>query len=281
MNFKNFFLFLVIVLAALGWRMYFDPRSDFKGSARVANDDSSSGSGTHADTNAPPSETDLNRASSPASRIPAAIKKDSAFNLSGLKNILKKYDRQAEWFVDKTSSGLVTAISGGLIHEDLSTPEKALSLGRKIAKAIGVNPDQIVLSESHMPATADTRSITLKQEVDGHPVWGGEMNIFTRRSDGAVYFITNEARNLSEVDTKLTYDAKAAEEAAQHFHSGKVFEIEKVLEKPVIFSEDGHSGELCWQVQVKILKPKFEKRLIFISSRDLRMVKSVNLVHRN
>lgn len=284
MNFKNFFLFLMIILAALAWRIYSDPRSEIKNrmmGSEAADKDSSDPAVASAATQAPSAEAPLHQSTSPASRIPAAVKKDSVLDLGALRSILKKYDRQAEWFVDKTRSGLVTAISGGLIREDISTPDKALKLGRKIAQAIGVNPDQLVVSEEHLPATSDTRSITLKQEIDGYPVWGGEMNIFTRSSDGAVYFITNEARGLSEVDTRLTYDSKAAQEAAQHFYSGKVFEIEKILDKPVIFSEDGNSGELCWQIQVKILKPKFEKRLLFISSRDLRMVKSVSLVHRN
>jgi hypothetical protein len=216
-----------------------------------------------------------------AASVPAARETAAAKDFAELRSYLKGADPQAEWYLMQARQGYFKSFSGGLIHEDISTSEKALAFGRKIAVMVGVDPQQLIPAESSLPETADNRSMRLQQSVAGYPVFGSSMDIFTRKSDGAIYFLGSEIKPLNQVETRVASSYEMAKNVVSALYSGKTFSFVREDSQPVILVTEAGQGELCWQIEIKITRPLFEKRLLFLSTNDLRVLQNLSLSVKN
>lgn len=226
-----------------------------------------------------PTEQSEGSAKSPQRGVAQA---QSHSKLEKLQKILKSFDSEAQWLVNQGPQGQVTTISGGLIRVDLSTPEKALIFARSVGQAIGLKPEQLEISQSSLPETPDTKSIRVVQKFEGYEVRGAYLDLFQRKKDGATYFITNEALPLNDVDTRIQRTLQEAQDALVELYPNQTVKVERSLPEPLILNVGPEKGELCWQIQVQITgAQKLEKKLLFLSAKNLALIHSQNLLHRN
>lgn len=200
-----------------------------------------------------------------------------------LEEFLKRLDSQAQWRVNKTDTGRVVAISGALIqgHSDSpKAPEGLLEFARQIVERTGVPGEQLRLSTVVLEDTPETIARQFDQEIEGHRVFGGYMKIFTRKVDGAIYYIANETRHIGEVDFRVRYAGPEASQMALRAYQGKnEVAIESLAIKPVIYPDQAlKQGELAWEVILLISRPLFDRRHLLISARSGQILKDVSLV---
>ncbi len=200
-----------------------------------------------------------------------------------LEKFLKELDPNADWRVNKTDTGRVTAISGALIQgqsDSTEEPEGLLKFAQQIAELTGVSGAQITVSTTRLEDTPETRAHQFDQEVEGYKVFGGYMKIFTRKSDNAIYYIANETRDVGEVDLRIKYTGpEAAQIALRAYSDKKGVVVDSVSGKPVIYPDQAiKQGELAWEVIVSIAGPLFDRRHLLISARSGQILKDVSLV---
>lgn len=219
---------------------------------------------------------------------PAAVKKSEARrstaatqDLSNLRAFLQAADPQAQWFLTKTEQGELQSFSGGLIKEDLSTDEKALAFAQKIAELTGIEARQLSLSGKSLPETVDTRSIRIQQSYENYPVFGATLDLFLRKNDGSLYFVGSELKRLQSVETRISSTYAAAKNRVAETLVGMTFSFGEETPSPVLLALSPGAAVLCWQIEVKITKPLFEKRLLFLSSDNLQILQSRNLSIKN
>ncbi len=226
-------------------------------------------------------ETELsktNQVTAPA-RQAASVSSEIKNNVVDLDQWLKKIDKDVKWRVNRNDKGRVLAISGGLIKKDLSSNEKALAFAREVAEQTGVTGQQIVLSNELLPTTEDTKAMQFDQEIDGYSVLGSFMKVFTRQSDGAVYYIANETMPLNQVDTQINYSLNQAQETVLNkFKSKQGVKIESATEKPVLYPMGSHHAELVWQMQVGIQGPLLDRRDILVSAKTGQIVRDITMI---
>jgi hypothetical protein len=200
---------------------------------------------------------------------------------TALTQYLKSADPRAEWFLNPSPDGQIIAISGGMIHEKLDNRENSLAFGKKMAGFLGINPDQIALADSNLPSTDDTHSVRFQQKIEDYNIWGAEMNVFIRNKDESIYFITNEARPISDVDLRINHEIGEAQIAVRRLFPNRGIKIISSAEKPVVIPTGSSQGKLCWQIEVTLNQPRLERKVLFLSVQDLSLVRSDNLQIRN
>lgn len=211
-----------------------------------------------------------------AASVSSDVKNHSVTNLD---EWLKKIDKDVKWRVNRNDQGRVLAISGGLIKKDLSNNEKALAFAREVAEQTGVSAQQIVQSNEVLPATEDTKAMQFDQQIDGYSVLGGYMKVFTRQSDGAVYYIANETMPLQQVDTQINYSLNQVQETVlEKFKTKQGVKIESSGEKPVLFPMGPDHAELVWQMQVGIQGPLLDRRDILVSAKTGQIVRDITMI---
>ena len=223
----------------------------------------------------------MNVASAGASpALPAPRNVAQVGDKDSLEQFLKKLDGKAEWRVNKTDSGRVTAISGALIAGHSDSPEKLQEFAQQISEVTGVPGHQIVPSKTLLQDTPETEARQFDQEVDGYKVFAGYMKIFTRKSDGAIYYIANETRDVGQVDLRIKYTGPEAAQIAVAAYAEKIGVVaESVSPKPVIYPDQASgNGELAWEVVLRIERPLFDRRHLLISAISGQILKDVTLV---
>ena len=219
----------------------------------------------------------------PSGVAPAArnvAQASSSRKAESLDQFLKKLDPKADWRVNRTDTGRVTAISGSLIQGYSESPEKLQEFAQQIAELTGVPGQQVVPSSTKLEDTPQTEARQFDQEVDGYKVFGGYMKIFTRKSDGSIYYVANETRDVGGVDLRIKYSGtEASQIALQAYSDKKGVVVESVSSKPVIFPNQalGH-GELAWEVIIHIDRPLIDRRHLLISASSGQILKDVSLI---
>lgn len=196
-----------------------------------------------------------------------------------LNQFLARFDKKAEWRINRGDNGQVIAFSGGLIEGISQSPEKELAFAREFAELTGVSGDQVIVSETKLEQTPYTEARQYDQEVGGYQVFGGYMKIFHRKSDGAVYYVANETRNVGDVDLRIRYSFADAKAAALRQHANKTgVVVENNPSKPVIYSSGPGHGELAWEVLIRIQGPLYDYRHLLVSAISGQILKDITLL---
>jgi hypothetical protein len=198
-----------------------------------------------------------------------------------LEEYLKRSDSVADWRVHRDALGRVTSFSGGLIRINIQTPKKAYEFLREISPLLKLDPDQMVYSQNQLPANPDSPAHKFEQTYDRYTVFGREVILFSKNSWEGVYYVTNEAVPLTDVDTRIAFNIEDAERAVIQKMKPQEVIIEKSGSQPVVVVQDPPQGILCWQIQVRVRKPSFQRRLLLVSVRDLQFVRNIDLLVKN
>ncbi len=230
-----------------------------------------------------PNSIKVSSNSTPSAGASISRKTAQSTEPDSLDQFLKSLDPKADWRVNRADSGRVTAISGALIkgHSDSpEEPEGLLKFAQQIAELTGVPGHQLAVSATVLEDTPETTGRQFDQEVEGYKVFGGYMKIFSRKSDGAIYYIANETRDVGEVDLRIKYTGpEASQIALRAYHEKQGVVVESLATKPVIYPDQAlRQGELAWEVILLIKGPLFDRRDLLISARSGQILKDVTLV---
>lgn len=196
-----------------------------------------------------------------------------------LNQFLARYDSKSKWRINRTDDNRVIAFSGGMIEGISDSEMKELAFAKEFAETTGVPGDQIIQSETKLEQTPYTEVRQYDQEVGGYLVLGGYMKVFHRKSDGAIYYVANETRNVGDVDLRIRYsfaDAKAT--VLQRFAGKTGVVVENNPSRPVIFSERAGHGELAWETLVRIQGPLYDYRHVLVSAISGQILKDITLI---
>ncbi len=196
-----------------------------------------------------------------------------------LEQFLKRLDPKADWRVDKIETGRVISISGSMIKGYSETPEKMLSFTQTIAQLTGVPAQQMVLSDQQPDSPPESKITKYDQMVGDYKVFSSYIKIFTRDSDGSIYFVGNETRDVGTVDLRIQYNFQDVKEVAlQRYANKRGAIVENSPTKPVIYSSVSGQGELAWEVVVFFEGPTFGRQHLLVSAASKTILKDVSLV---
>lgn len=192
---------------------------------------------------------------------------------------LKSFDQNANWRINRNDQGRVLAVSGGFIKKNMNTNEQALAFAQEFAEQTGVPAKQIVTSMQTLPSSEDSKVMQFDQEIDGYPVLGAYLKVFTRQTDGVVYYITNETQAFADISTEINYSlSQAQEKIAQIYSAKKGVKIESLGEKAVLYSSIPHQAELVWHLQVSVEGPLLDRRDVLVSAKTGQVVRDLTMM---
>lgn len=211
--------------------------------------------------------------------LPTTALAVSAGKPKDLESFLVAMDPAGERFVSRNDNGRVTQISRLSIKGQSETPERMLDFARTVAEYAGTPPEQVVPSPTQLEDTPFSKAKQYDQEYEGYEVFGGYMKVFTKTSDGSVYFVANETKDVGDIDLRIKYSFEEAKSIALNKYADKDGEsVTNNPSKPVIFNIRPGQSELAWEVQVQIQGPLFDRRHILISATSGMILKDITML---
>ena len=123
--------------------------------------------------------------------------------------------------------------------------------------------------------TGLVRSLDVRQQVDGLPVYQGHVSVMGRVDDGAAYIINNSLKKIGEFSKDIRVNHRQAETFLQSRYPGASV---KVLTETVVFA-DGAITELGWVAEVNSSRDTSEQDLslqIVVSAQSGEILYSEN-----
>lgn len=193
---------------------------------------------------------------------------------------LKKWNPKGKWNFTRSPDKRVTTVSGSVLPGAGESVNSAMSLAQDIIEGLGIASNELIEGSEHLKsADGEIEAYHFDQSVEGYVVDNGYIRTFIRPTDKAVYFVTNEIRDIGDVDTRISYRAQEAQAIALGLFKGKTGVVVDVFhDKPMIYNVRPGYSELVWKMEVKIAGPLYDRRLVMISTSSGRVVLDQSLL---
>jgi|GEM_PF-6944832 len=189
---------------------------------------------------------------------------------NSLERRLKEWDPKAPWKVRRENESLVRAISGGVIPAKGADIQSVQSFLEELGDSLGVSTKEL---SPPTRRTFDVENIyEAKQVIQGYEVDGAFVKVFSRRSDGAIYYLASEMKVVNHPLLRKDLDLAAARNVVAPRFAGKSFEIEGSDSvqgaNPRIYVKDEKYSELVWVFIVKVTAPTYDRRMIYVGAQS-------------
>jgi hypothetical protein len=195
-----------------------------------------------------------------------------------LSEFLKQKDPSAHWMVHRNEMGVVTQISGGKIRLKDSSLRGTLEFAKNLMDSMGLDGSTIEPSRNKVPETESSRGFEFIQKVQNYEVDNGYIKVFFNKEDDSIYFVTNETKNLGEVDLRIDYRLNDAKKIALKKHSDKQgVSVAEAPRDPVVYNVSFGKSVLVWKIALEIKAPLPDRRLLLVSADDGSVVSDISL----
>ncbi|OQW46596.1 MAG: hypothetical protein A4S09_05295 [Proteobacteria bacterium SG_bin7] len=171
------------------------------------------------------------------------------------KDFLKTYP--GKWLFKRVEKGQLNYITGGNIPERGRSPQSVREFVNEISPLLEVSPNEIT-DPKIINRTDLTRVYHSQQVTDGFSVYQSILSIHVRESDGSIFMVNNQLKDVAGYNKDLRYTQKQAETYIQSHYSG---EYEKIIfrQGPVIFKSVTGAAELAWVFIMTYKQPKLHQ----------------------
>jgi hypothetical protein len=146
---------------------------------------------------------------------------------------LKKYP--GNWVFGEGKNGGISYISGATIDANITDEARAQSFAESIAPLFSVPPEQLANETKMIAETKMSKAYQTSQTVDGFVVYQGMLVVHTRTSDGAVYIVNNDLKDVGPYN-RVPAITPADGEAIIRAHYGVNLISVTLKAGPVIFA---------------------------------------------
>jgi Zn-dependent metalloprotease len=204
---------------------------------------------------------------------------DSTRAYSNVLALFQSLDPKSEWTVHRNEQGYITQISGGKIQLEQKGPESRLNFAKQIVAAMGIESENLDFSSTQLQETSLSRPYQISHFVEDYEVLNSYLKIFESRKDNAIYFVTNETKNLGPVDTRIDVSLDRAVGLANTAFADKSgVVVQSAAQKPVVYNVSPGESYLVWKLIVDIQAPLVDKREVFVSTKDGRIIRNESIV---
>ncbi|MFN7824531.1 MAG: hypothetical protein ACK5P6_04130 [Pseudobdellovibrionaceae bacterium] len=195
-----------------------------------------------------------------------------------LSEFLKQKDPAAQWMVHRNEMGVVTQVSGGKIKLKDSTQKGTLDFARDLMNSMGLDGATLEFSKNKVPETETSRGFEFVQKVQDYEVDNGYLKVFFNKADDNIYFVTNETKNLGDVDLRIDYRLSDAKRIALKKHSDKQgVTVAEAPRDPVVYNVSMGKSVLVWKITLEIKSPLPDRRLLLVSASDGIVISDISL----
>lgn len=206
---------------------------------------------------------------------------DSTRAYNNVLALFQSLDPMSEWTVHRNEMGFITQISGGKIQLQQKGRESRLSFAKQVVSAMGLDGESLDFSSTQLQDTSLSRSYHISHFVEGYEVLNSYLKMFETQKDDAIYFVTNETKNVGSVDTRIDVPLGRATGLAETLFvdkSGVV--VQSASEKPQVYNVNPGESYLVWKLIVDIQSPLIDKREVFVSTKDGRVIRNESIMIR-
>lgn len=206
---------------------------------------------------------------------------DSTRAYNNVLALFQSLDPNSDWTVHRNDQGSITQISGGKIQLQQKSPESRLNFARQVVAAMGLESESLDFSSTQLEETSLSRSYQMSHYAEGYEVLNSYLKIFETQKDDSIYFVTNETKNVGAVDTRIDVPFERALSLAESLFSDKSgVVVQSGSPKPLVYNVAPGESYLVWKLIADIQAPLIDKREVFVSTRDGRVIRNESIVIR-
>ena len=168
------------------------------------------------------------------------------------------------WAIQRDGQDRIMNVMGGSIAGAGRGEQSILALATELAPYFMNNRPELARAVVADPGSELSKSFTVKQVAQGYEVFAGEIRVFARASDGAVYMINNDLKDVGNFSTtpRVLQD-EARKRVIAHFQSR---ELSGLKFQNLLVWGNGTATELVWVFVATVKTPKFDKIQTFVGA---------------
>lgn len=206
---------------------------------------------------------------------------DSTRAYSNVLALFQSLDPKSDWTVHRNEQGYITQISGGKIQLQQKGRESRVNFAKQVVSAMGLDSENLDFSSTQLQDTALSRSYHISHFVEDYEVLNSYLKMFEAQKDDAIYFVTNETKNVGPVDTRIDVPLDRAIGIARALFADKSgVVVQSASEKPLVYNVRPAESYLVWKLIVDIQSPLVDKREVFVGTRDGRIIRNESIIIR-
>jgi hypothetical protein len=155
-----------------------------------------------------------------------------------------------------------------IVPSVLKNESSALAYAHKLKDELGFKTVDIETDAEYLKITTHPLSLnySFKQVHQGYEVYGANLRLFGRKSDGALYYYNHQLKNIQTSQLNINYPTDSAQEKVESTYQRKTMKLEKVADQPLVFVDTSGKAELAWRFVINIESPLPDRREVLVSA---------------
>lgn len=203
----------------------------------------------------------------PRSRHPAATSTPTPDGVHSAEDFKKRFP--GKWQFRRRSDDTIQSITGGLIENIGENSESALKFARQISPLLATGEYKLKPEPRTVASNKKMRSFHIEQEANGYSVYQGSLQLISRSSDGAVYIVNNQLRDITAFNPEPILTISEGLRIVEAKYQEATITAPEVAN---VFALRGQTSQLAWTFKVVQKQPKFSQKDVVVSAVDGRIL---------
>lgn len=182
------------------------------------------------------------------------------------------------WTFERAEDGRIKTILGGLIPEVGGSLVRVIDLAKKVTELLGVPSDQLGLKEVNLSSSPRSTGFRFPQIVQGYPVFGSELILFSRKADGSIFMINNDLKLVDPIESGVRISLEEARKYLESFYSEKGVQSVELESPDRVVWANSKPHELAWSFIVELTVPKPDRLKVLVGVRSSSVLFEKSLI---
>lgn len=276
LNNRNFLVFAILIGAFVGWGLSKYKSASTEGQQELASEKSdNSGS----ENKKQKTKQVKNTTTTVTTQVPSnGVATARPGNIRVLESRIVQLDPNAKPRILTTDSGQVTTMSGFKISRYPDTEEGMLDLARELVDSMGLDQAVMQHSEVKLDETPDSKAFQYDQTYQGYDVLNSYIKIFTKKPEGFAYFVSNETKDVGQVDLRIDYSLQDAMGIVRNrYQTRRGLKVTPRSNKSYVHVVQPGQSEMVWLVEAHWENPLGDRRQLVVSAKSGSILTDISL----